>query len=137
MRERYGDITQQGQLFGIFAGIAVFIACLGLLGLAASATERRTKEVGIRKAMGASSFDVVKLFLCQFTAPVLVAAVIALPLSFLAMDWWLHGFAYHVNLSAWTFVLAATLAAVISLYTVSTHTWLVARAKPVGAQRYE
>lgn len=137
MRARYRDITQQGQLFGIFAGVAVFIACLGLLGLAAFATERRTKEVGIRKAMGASSFDVVKLFLWQFTAPVLLANLVAWPVSFALMTYWLHGFAYRIPLTVWPFALATLAAVGIAWCTVFYQSFRVARAKPAHALRYE
>ena len=134
---RYRDVTQQGQLFGIFAGIAIFIACLGLLGLAAFATERRTKEVGIRKAVGASSFDVLRLFLWQFTVPVLWANLVAWPLTFLAMSRWLQGFAYRIPLTVWPFVLAAAAAVLIAWLTVLAQASRAARARPVTALRYE
>ena len=77
------------------------------------------------------------LLLWQFTIPVLAAIAIALPVGFVAMDWWLHGFAYHVPLSVWTFVLAAVAAVVIAWLTVSYQSFMVARAKPAGALRYE
>ena len=137
MQGRYRDVTQQGQLFGIFAGIAIFIACLGLVGLAAFATERRTKEVGIRKAVGASAFDVLKLFLWQFTVPVLWANLAAWPLAFLAMTRWLQGFAYHIPLTVWPFALAATAAVLIAWLTVLAQTSRAARSRPVTALRYE
>jgi putative ABC transport system permease protein len=137
MRERYRDITQEGQLFGVFAGIAIFIACLGLVGLAAFATERRTKEVGIRKAVGASAFDVLKLFLWQFTVPVLWANLVAWPLAFLAMSRWLQGFAYRIPLTLWPFALAAAAAVVIAWLTVLAQASRAARSRPVAALRYE
>ena len=133
----YLDLIIQGTTIGICAGLAVLIACLGLFGLSAFTTERRTKEIGVRKAMGAKTSDVVFLLLWQFTVPVLIGAAIALPPSFLVMDWWLHGFAYRVDLPAWLFAASAALAVAIALATVSTHAWLVARAKPVMALRYE
>ncbi len=77
----------QGATMAICAGLVLMIACLGLFALSAYTTERRTKEIGVRKAMGADSRDVVLLFLWQFTIPVLVAAGAAIPLAFLAMDW--------------------------------------------------
>jgi putative ABC transport system permease protein len=77
------------------------------------------------------------LLLWQFTLPVLAAAAIAIPAGFLAMDWWLRGFAYRVDLSAWTFVLAAVAGVLIAWATVSWQSFAVARAKPVGALRYE
>jgi putative ABC transport system permease protein len=134
---RYRDVTQQGQLFGIFAGVAIFIACLGLVGLAAFATERRTKEVGVRKAVGASSFDVLKLFLWQFTMPVLWANLVAWPLAFLAMSRWLQGFAYRVPLAVWPFALAAAAAILIAWLTVLAQASRAARSRPVASLRYE
>jgi len=118
-------------------GLAVLIACLGLFALAAHTTERRTKEIGVRKAMGADTRQVVMLLLWQFTVPVLIAIAIAIPIGFLAMDWWLQGFAYHTPLSAWTFVLAAVSAVGIAWLTVSYQSYTVARARPSSALRYE
>jgi putative ABC transport system permease protein len=115
----------------------VLIACLGLFALSAYTTERRTKEIGIRKVMGASTGDIVRLLIWQFTIPVLWSIAIALPLGFLVMNQWLHGFAYRVDLTAWTFALAAGAALVIAWLTVSFQSYMVARANPAGALRYE
>ena len=133
----YKDVITQGIAVAICAGLAIFIAGLGLFALAAFTTERRTKEIGVRKAMGASTGDVVKLLLWQFTLPVLWANLIAWPAAWWAMNRWLHGFAYRVDLPPWLFLAATAVAVVIALVTVSTHAWLVARAKPVTALRYE
>jgi putative ABC transport system permease protein len=133
----YLDLIIQGVTIAICAGLAVMIACLGLFALSAYTTERRTKEIGIRKAMGASTRAVVLLLLWQFTIPVLVATAVAIPLGFFAMNWWLHGFVYHVQLSLWTFALAAVAAVVIAWATVSYQSFVVARAKPASALRYE
>jgi putative ABC transport system permease protein len=133
----YLDLIIQGATIGICAGLAVLIACLGLFGLSAFTTERRTKEIGVRKAMGADTRQVMLLLLWQFTIPVLIAVAIAIPVGGLAMDWWLRGFAYHVNLSVWTFVLAAVAAILIAWGTVAYQSFVVARAKPVIALRYE
>jgi putative ABC transport system permease protein len=133
----YLDLIIQGATIGMCAALAVLIACLGLFGLSAFTTERRTKEIGVRKAMGADTGQVVFLLLWQFTVPVLIATAVAIPVSFLAMDWWLHGFAYHVDLSVWTFVLAAVAAILIAWGTVAYQSFVVARAKPVSALRYE
>ena len=133
----YRDMITQSATVGICAGIAVLIACLGLFALSAFTTERRTKEIGVRKAMGADTLQVVLLLLWQFTIPVLIATAIAIPVGFAALDWWLHGFAYHVALSAWTFVLAAVTAVLIAWLTVSWQSLTVARARPVSALRYE
>jgi putative ABC transport system permease protein len=133
----YQDVIIQGVCLGICSGLAILVACLGLFALAAFVTERRTKEIGVRKAMGASSADVVALLLWQFTQPVLWANLVAWPIAFFAMDYWLHGFAYRVSQPAWLFLGAAVAAALIAWITVSFQSWMVARAKPAAALRYE
>jgi putative ABC transport system permease protein len=133
----YLAMLREAQLFGVFAAVAVVLACLGLLGLAASIAERRTREIGIRKALGADTGNIIRLLLSQFAKPVLWANLIAWPVTAFAMHRWLQGFAYHVDLAAWLFPAAAALALLIALLTVSTHSILVARAKPVVALRYE
>jgi putative ABC transport system permease protein len=137
MQTKYLDVLREAQLFGIFSGVAVVLACLGLLGLAASIAERRTREIGIRKALGADTGNIIQLLLRQFAMPVLWANLIAWPLTAYAMHRWLQGFAYHVELAVWLFPAAAALALLIALLTVSSHSILVARAKPVAALRYE
>jgi len=134
---QYFDLVVQGTTVAICAGLAVLIACLGLFALSAFTTERRTKEIGVRKAMGAATRDVVLLLLWQFTVPVLIATAVAIPLGALAMTWWLRGFVYHAPLSAWVFVLAALAGVAIAWLTVSWQSWAVARSKPAGALRYE
>ena len=134
---QYLDLVIQGGTIAICAGLAVLIACLGLFALSAYTAERRTKEIGVRKAMGASTSDVVLLLLWQFTIPVLIATAVAIPLGFLAMDWWLHGFFYRVPLSGWTFVLAAVAGVGIAWLTVSYQSYVVARVKPTRSLRYE
>lgn len=133
----YIDNVIQGGFVAVCALIAVSIACLGLFALSAYTAERMTKEIGIRKAMGASSLDILRLLLWQFTRPVLWANLLALPIAWLAMDNWLRGFAYHVDVAPWTFVAASGAAAVIAWATVFFHALRVARARPVGALRYE
>src|SRR6185437_3035156 len=133
----YLDLVIQRTAIAICAGLAIVIACLGLFALSAYTTEMRTKEIGVRKVMGADTKDVVLLLLWQFTIPVLVATAIAIPIGFLVMRWWLSGFVYHAPLTAWTFVLAAVGAVVIAWLTVSWQSFAVARARPAGALRYE
>jgi putative ABC transport system permease protein len=133
----YIDTIVQGILITIGAVVALSIAALGLFALSAYTTERRTKEIGIRKAMGASSSDILRLLIWQFTKPVLWANLIAWPVSFMLLSRWLGGFAYHVGLEPWTFAVAAAGALVIAWVTVFVHALRVARAKPVGALRYE
>ena len=133
----YADVTRQGQMFGVFTATALFIACLGLFGLAAFAAERRTKEIGIRKAMGASRVDILKVMIWDFTKPVLWANLIAWPAGYFLMRRWLEGFAYHIDIQPWIFIAASTLALLIAVATVFGHALLVSRAQPVSALRYE
>jgi len=137
VQERYADDTRQGQMFAGFACVALFIACLGLFGLSAFTAERRTKEIGIRKAMGADRGEMVRMLLWQFTRPVLWANLIAWPAGYLIMHRWLQGFAYRIELEWWMFVLAGGVAVSIAWLTVSVHAFSVARARPVEALRYE
>ena len=97
--EQFQADAKHGVIFGIFVGIAVFIACLGLFGLAAFTAERRTKEIGIRKTFGASTRDIVLLLLWQFSIPVLLANLIAWPLAYYYLHRWLEGYAYRIVLS--------------------------------------
>ena len=127
----------QGVVLAVCAGLAIFIACIGLFALAAFTTERRTKEIGVRKAMGASTLDVVRLLLWQFAQPVLWANLIAWPAAWWVMNRWLQGFAYHVDLSPWYFLAGGGAAAMIAVLTVLGHCIAQARAKPVQALRYE
>ena len=133
----YIDTLIQGAVIAIAAVVALTIAALGLFALSAYTTERRTKEIGVRKAMGASASDILRLLIWQFTQPVLWANLIAWPVSFLVLNAWLKGFAYHVDVAPWTFAAAGAGAVVIAWATVFSHARRVARAKPVGALRYE
>ena len=128
---------RQGTLFGIFVGIAIFIACLGLFGLAAFTAGRRTKEIGIRKVFGARTRDVVWLLLWQFTIPVLIANAIAWPVAWYYLHGWLQGFAYRIPLSPIYFVGAGAAAMLIAWATVFAHARRVAGANPIHALRYE
>jgi putative ABC transport system permease protein len=115
----------------------VAIGALGLLGLAVFTAERRTREIGLRKVMGASRWDILRFLGWQFARPVLLANLIAWPLAYFFMRHWLEGFAYHISLSPLVFIGASVLALVIALVTVSGHAALVARARPTEALRYE
>jgi putative ABC transport system permease protein len=107
------------------------------VGLSASATERRTKEIGIRKAMGAGTGDIVRLLVWQFIKPVIWANAVAWPIAGFFMNRWLHGFAYHVDLEPRLFLAATSLALLSALITVGIQSYLVAKAKPIAALRYE
>jgi putative ABC transport system permease protein len=133
----YREDQAIGMLFGIFAAIGVFISCLGLLGLATFATEQRTKEIGIRKILGASSPGLVGLLSREFIKLVLVANLLAWPVAYVAMQRWLENFAYRVTLGAEVFLTAGALALLVALFTVCYHTVRAAMANPVEALRYE
>jgi putative ABC transport system permease protein len=126
-----------GRIFLVFSILAVFIACLGLFGLSAFMTERRTKEVGIRKVFGSSTSEVVFLLVKQFQKWVIIANLIAWPVAWFAMSKWLQGFAYQTGMSIWIFILATVLALSITLFTISYQVSKAARANPVDALRYE
>ena len=136
-QDRYAAVILQGTAISLGAGLALVIAALGLFGLAAHAAEQRTKEIGVRKAMGASTADIVRLLLWQFSRPVLWANLIAWPLAWWAMSRWLSGFAYHVDLPLWLFLAAGGSALLIACATVLAHALMVARAEPATALRYE
>ena len=127
----------EGQMFDLFVSIAIFIACLGLFGLAAFSTERRTKEIGLRKTFGARTRDIILLLLWQFSIPVLVANVIAWPVAYYYLHDWLEGYAYRISLNPLYFVGAGLAALVIAWATVIVHAAHVARANPIHALRYE
>ena len=137
LQQFYLSLLRQAQLLAIFSGVAVFLASLGLLGLSISTADRRTKEIGIRKAMGAGSADVTRLLLWQFTKPVLWANLLAWPVAFYVMNGWLSGFAHHVALNPLDFVGATLLAVIVALLTVALQSTLAARAVPATALRYE
>ncbi|MDX1489038.1 MAG: FtsX-like permease family protein, partial [Acidiferrobacterales bacterium] len=133
----YRAERQLGLLFATFAGLAVLIACLGLFGLAVYTTERRTKEIGIRKVLGASVFGLVRLLSKEFALLVLAAFLIATPLAYFAMERWLADFAYRIDLSWWIFLLAGITALGTALLTVSYQAIKTALADPVKSLRYE
>jgi putative ABC transport system permease protein len=137
LQDMYADIILQGMAITLGAGLAVVIAALGLFGLSAHSTGQRTKEIGVRKSMGAGTGDIMRLLMWQFTKPVLWANLIAWPIAWFLMSRWLQGFAHHVDLQPLLFAASSALALLIALLTVSVHCWLVARAKPVTALRYE
>jgi putative ABC transport system permease protein len=137
IQAQYVDLLRQAQVLAIFAAIVVLIACLGLFGLSACIAERRTREIGIRKTMGASTANILQLLIWQFCQPVLWANLIAWPLAGWAMHRWLQGFPYHIDLSPGLFVTAGAVVILIALATVGAQAVTVARAKPVAALRYE
>jgi putative ABC transport system permease protein len=126
-----------GSLFNVFAVLAIVISCLGLYGLSAYLAERRTRDLGIRKVLGASGFQLVYLLSATFTRPILIATIIAVPLAWYGMSQWLSGFAYHVTID-WTIFLVAFLSAlIIAWLTVSFESIKAATANPVKSLRSE
>ena len=126
-----------GQLANYFAFLAIFISCLGLLGLVMFTAEQRTKELGIRKVLGASPVTLFNLLSKEFLQLVLIAMVIASPLAWLAMNSWLQNYAYKVAISWWMFVIAGIAAIAIALATVSFQAIKAALANPVKSLRTE
>ena len=133
----YRAEQRMATLLSVFTGLSLFIACLGLFGLAAFTAEQRTKEIGVRKVLGASLADIVVLLSKGFAALVLVAFVVAVPLAYFVLERWLQNFAYRINLGMGTFVLAGVLALGIALATVSYQSIKAALADPVRSLRHE
>ena len=135
----YRAEARQAQMFAVFSGFAIFVATLGLFGLASFTTERRTKEIGIRKVMGASVRDIVLLLTADFTRLVLIANIIAWPIAFYFMRDWLTRFVYRAPFSewAWMFVASAVVALAVAWLTIATQATRAARSRPVMALRYE
>jgi len=134
---QYRADEQIGNVFGIFTFLGLFIACLGLLGLASFTAESRTKEIGIRKVLGASVGGIVLMLSKQFTKWVVLANFIAWPVAYYFMDRWLKNFAYRIDIGIWTFVLSAVLVLLIAIMTVSYQSIKAAVANPVDSLRYE
>jgi putative ABC transport system permease protein len=135
--ELYEAEDARAQTFAGFALLAVIVACLGLFGLAAFTAERRTKEIGIRKALGARSRDIVRLLAWQFSKPVIIANLIAWPIAWWVMRDWLNSFDARIDLGPTPFLLAGILALAIAIGTIAGHAIKVARANPIHALRYE
>jgi putative ABC transport system permease protein len=134
---QYKDDQLFGKVFGLFAGFAVLVACLGLFGLSLVTTAQRTKEIGIRKVLGASESHIVALLSKDFLKPVLIANLIAWPLAWYAIHRWLESFAYRIPVNIWVFVLAGILALLVALLTVSFQSIKTAIANPVRSLRSE
>jgi putative ABC transport system permease protein len=141
MNERYSNLyqneTKQSQLFTGFSMLAIFIACLGLFGLATFNTLQRIKEIGIRKVLGASVPNILTLLSREIVILVIVANVIAWPVAWYFMDKWLNIFAYRIEMNVLLYVLAAFVAIAIALITVSSQTLKAAMSNPANTLRYE
>jgi putative ABC transport system permease protein len=137
LNQQYTMERTSMKIFSIFTFLAVIIACVGLLGLASYMAIQRTKEVGIRKAMGASVSNIIMLLSYDFTKWVIVANVIAWPLAFLLMNNWLNNFAFKTNIGIWIFFASGGLALFIALFTIIFMALKAASRNPVNSLRYE
>jgi putative ABC transport system permease protein len=133
----YQAELKTGQILSLFAGLTIFVACLGLFGLVTFTAQQRTKEIGVRKVLGASVSSIVALLSKDFLKLVLIAIVIASPLAWYAMNRWLQAFAYKIDIEWWMFALAGLLAVSIALLTVSLQSIKAALMKPVKSLRSE
>ncbi|HMH23975.1 MAG TPA: ABC transporter permease [Puia sp.] len=135
--QQYKADQQFGKTFGLFAGLAIFVSCLGLLGLAAFVTNQRTKEIGVRKIVGASVSSILLLLTKDFIRPVLIAFVIAVPLTWYLLKKWLENYAFRITISPWLFILPGLLILAIAVLAVSTQTLKAASANPSKSLRTE
>jgi putative ABC transport system permease protein len=135
--ELYEAEQKQGQLFSLFSGLAIFIACIGLFGLATFSAERRIKEIGIRKVLGATVPQLVKLMSRDFTLLVLIAFVLAAPLAYFLMEQWLASFAYRIAIPWWIFAAAGGFSLAIAWLTISYQSFKAATSNPTESIRSE
>jgi ABC-type antimicrobial peptide transport system permease subunit len=133
----YKQENQLSQLYKIFAGIAIFLSCLGLYGLASFMAVQRIKEVGVRKVLGATAANIVYLFSKEFIILIAIAFAIATPLAWYSMHQWLQDYAYRIDISWWIFLVGGIAAIVIALATISFQAIKAAIANPVKSLRTE
>ena len=134
---QYQNEIRTGKVLAIFSILAIFIACLGLLGLSSFITEQRTKEIGIRKIQGASTGKILKLLFREFVKWILLATIIAWPIAYFLMKVWLENFAYRIDFPWFSMVLSAVVTLLIAIITVSFQTIRAARANPADSLKYE
>ncbi len=134
---QYEEENRTGSIFAIFSILAVVVACLGLLGLSAYSAEQRTKEIGIRRVLGASTFTIVRLLSRETIMLVLIATIISIPAAWFFMGNWLDSFAYRVKLDPWLFVLSFLAALTLALVTVSFQAIGAALKNPADSLRHE
>ncbi len=133
----YWGEKQRRKIFNYFAFLSIFISCLGLFGLSSFILNQRTKEIGIRKATGAKTAEIIVMLSKEFTSWVVISFIIACPVAYYFMNKWLQNFAYRTNISIWVFIIAGILSLIIALLTISWQSWRVANKNPVEALRYE
>jgi putative ABC transport system permease protein len=135
--EQYKADQQFGKAFGLFSGLAIFIACLGLFGLASLMAVQRTKEIGVRKVLGASVPSILTLVSRDLLILIAIAVVVATPITWYVMNQWLQGFVGRINMGLLTFLLPCAGVLVVAALTISIHTLKAARTNPVKSLRYE
>jgi putative ABC transport system permease protein len=133
----YQNDIRAGKIVALFSFLAIFVSCLGLVGLAAFVTEQRTKEIGVRKVLGADLLNVVWLLTRQFVKWVIVATLIAWPLGYWVMNRWLEGFAFRTGLSVWIFLVSGLAALGIAVMSVGSQVLKAALANPAESLKYE
>jgi putative ABC transport system permease protein len=136
-KERYMKEQQVGQILIVFSVLAILIACLGLFGLAAFVTTQRTKEIGIRKSLGASASGIVAMLFTDFGKWILVANLLAWPIAWWMMSDWLQQFVYRTEIALWYFPVSLVVGVVLAFVTIGGKTWRAAQANPVRSLRYE
>jgi putative ABC transport system permease protein len=137
LNQLYKEESNLGKLIGYFSILAIFIACLGMFALASYTAEQKTKEIGIRKVLGASTPGIVSLLSKEFLKLVLFANLIAWPLAYFAMSSWLNDFAFRIDIPLWSFIAASIAAFIIAFATISFQSIKAALADPVKSLKYE
>ena len=135
--QQYKADQQFGQVIGTFSILAIIIACLGLFGLSSYTILQRTREIGIRKVLGGSVAQIVRLLIQDFIKLVMIAGIIAIPFAYFAMEGWLSNFAVRISINVWVFVVPLIATLVISVLTVSVQTIKAAHTNPVDTLRNE
>ena len=137
INSQYETEKVMGVLFKVFAGVIIFISFIGLFGLMSFVATQRTKEMAIRKVLGATTFELVKMLNSSFLLMVFIANLVAWPIAYVFVNGWLNGFAYRIELSVWPFVLAMCITMFITLLTVSIRSYKAAVANTIDALKYE
>ncbi len=136
-RDQFGEEERLGKIFRIFALVCIVISFLGLFGLSSFSTEQRKKEIGVRKVLGSSGWSILAMFYKDFSILVIIASLIAGPVTWILMSRWLQGFTYQIPMSLTPILLSALLSLLVAVITVSYHTFMAARMNPVDAIRAE
>lgn len=126
-----------GKVFSVFTILAIFIACLGIFGLTSYTTEKRTKEIGIRKVLGANISSIMKLISKDYIIPILISAIISIPISWYFINHWLQDFSYRINIQWYVFILSTIVAYIVALIAINAKAYFAARKNPVDSIRYE